>query len=156
MRGVLVLVALLLVGLSPLFGRSAPTGNYRPALPPDALTDGCWPLPGDVRLDFAYQVRTDDVVATSAGPRRVVVLHYDQVSAGEALAAVQAAFAAEGLADDVEISAHDFSDTADLADTAVVHGEMVLDLPPSEPERRPECLDPFSTKQFTTDMPDVS
>ena len=145
-------MALVLVALSPTFGRAEPTGAYRPDLPPDALTDGCWPLPGDVRLDFGYQVRTDDLAPTAAGQRRVVVLHYDEVSADEAVRRARASFAAAGVAD-VAVSAEDFTGTAP---GAVVRGEMVLDLPPSEPAVRPECVDPFSTKRFTPDMEDRS
>lgn len=153
MLGALAAVVLVLVALSPSFGRADPTGNYRPELASDALTDGCWPLPGDVRLDFGYQVRTDDIVAVAGGTRRRVVLHYDEISGADAVASVQAAFAAAGLADEVQVSAVDF----DQPDPdALVRGEMVLELPASLPEGRPECQDPFSTKRFTPDMEDRS
>ncbi len=145
-------LVVLLVVLSPTFGRADPVGSYRPELPPDALTNGCWPLPGDVRLPFDYQVRTDDVVATPEGERRMLVLHYDEVSGGSAARDVQSAFASAGVVD-VTVTADDFTDTAP---DAVVRGQMVLDLPPSEPEGRPECQDPFSTKRFTPDMDDRS
>lgn len=146
-------VALVLLALSPSFGRADPTGNYRPALSSDALVDGCWPLPGGVLLDFGYQVRTDDLVDTATGERRRIVLHYDEISGADAVAAVRADFAAAGLADDVEASAHDFTETDP---DARVRGEMTLDLPASEPDGRPECQDPFSTKRFTPDMEDRS
>lgn len=149
----LLLVAVALVLLSPAFGRSDPTGSYRPALPPDALTDGCWPLPGNVVLGFGYQVRTDDVVGTDEGARRRVVLHFDEISAQEAVSTVTTAFESAGVGDQVQVSAREFEGTAP---DAVVRGEMVLDLPPSLPEGRPECQDPFSTKRFTPDMEDRS
>lgn len=138
--------------MSPAFGRSEPTGNYRPVLPPDALSNGCWSLPGDVRLDFGYQVRSDDLVATVEGSRRMLVLHYDEISGAEATQRVQAAFADAGVTG-VAIAATDFTDTAP---EAVVRGRLLLDLPPSEPEGRPECQQPFSTKNFPPSMDDRS
>lgn len=143
---------LLLIVLSPTFGRADPTGSYRPELSPDARTNGCWPLPGGVRLDFGYQVRSDELVATTTGQRRQLVLHYDQVSGEEAIDSVESGFAAAGVAD-VQVIADDFVGTAP---DAVVRGQMVLDLPPSRPEGRPECRAPFSTKKFTPDMDDRS
>ena len=145
-------LALVLLVLSPSFGRAEPTGAYRPDLPPDALTNGCWPLPGGAVLDFGYQVRTDDVVDTAAGPRRVLVLHYDEISGAVAQSRARAVFAAAGV-DDVRFRVQDFSGTAP---DGVVRGEMVLDLPPSQPEGRQECQQPFSTKRFTPDMEDRS
>lgn len=148
----IVLVALTLVLLSPTFGRADPTGTYRPALSSDALTDGCWPLPGDVRLDFGYQVRLDELIATSHGTRRMLVLHYDEISGDESARRVQEAFGAAGI-DDVVLTAVDFTDTAP---DAVVRGQMMLDLPASRPERRPGCREPFSTKKFPFDLDDRS
>ena len=147
-----LLVLALLVLLSPAFGRAEPGGSYRPPLPPDALTDGCWPLPGGVRLDFGYQVRSDELRATVDGSRRQLVLHYDGLSGSEATRRVEAGFAAAGIAD-AYVMAHDFTG---LAPDAVVRGQMVLDLPPSRPERRPECRAPFSTKKFPTPLDDRS
>ncbi len=143
------LVALL---VSPALGRADPSGNYRPALPPDALTNGCWPLPGGVRLGFGYQVRTDDLVTTAAGRRRIVVLHFDRLDADEAEHSARQAFAAAGV-DDAYVTASDFDDA--LPD-AVVRGEMRLDLPPSRPAGGDLCHQPFSTKRFTPDMEDRS
>lgn len=146
------LLAVVVLLLSPYVGRAEPVGSYRPPLPPDALSDGCWPLPGGVRLDFGYQVRTDEVVATTHGPRRQLVVHYDEVDGAEATRRTEAAFAAAGVADAVVV-AHDFEDTLP---GAVVRGQMVLDLPPSEPGRRPACQDPFSTKDFEPPIDDRS
>ncbi|CAN5187625.1 hypothetical protein BH09ACT12_BH09ACT12_01500 [soil metagenome] len=148
----LILLAVGLVLLSPAFGRAEPTGAYRPELPPDALTDGCWPLPGDVRLDFGYQVRSDDLVATHDGSRRMLVLHYDEVSGVEAEARVRAAFRDAGV-DGVQVVAGDFTDTAP---DAVVRGQMLLDLPPSKPEGGSTCRAPFSTKRFPPPLDDRS
>jgi hypothetical protein len=146
-------VLLLLIVLSPTFGRADPTGSYRPELPPDALTNGCWPLPGGVRLDFGYQIRSDELLATTTGgKRRLLVLHYDEVSGEEAIDSVESGFATAGVAD-VQVIADDFVGTAP---DAVVRGQMVLDLPPSRPEGRPECRAPFSTKKFTPEMGDRS
>lgn len=149
----LAAAVLALVALSPFVGRADPTGNYRPALVPDALTNGCWPLPGDVQLDFGYQVRTDDVITTGDGERRQVVLHYDEISGAQALARVQDAFAAAGLGDDVQVRVTDFDQPSS---DALVRGQMVLSLPPTLPDGRAECRDPFSTKLFTHDMDDRS
>ncbi len=138
--------------LSPTFGRADPVGSYRPDLPPDALTNGCWPLPGGVRLDFGYQVRSDELRATADGSRRQLVLHYDELSGSEATQRVEADFAGAGVAD-AYVMAHDFSD---LAPDAVVRGQMLLDLPPSKPERGSECRAPFSTKNFPLPLDDRS
>lgn len=145
-------LALGLLLLSPTFGRAEPVGSYRPPLPSDALTDGCWPLPGDVLLDFGYQVRSDELIATHDGRRRMLVLHYDEVSGEEATRRVEEAFGSAGV-DDVILTAVDFVDTAP---DAVVRGQLVLELPPSRPERRPGCREPFSTKKFPFDMEDRS
>ena len=143
----------MLIVLSPTFGRAETTGSYRPDLPPDALTNGCWPLPGGVRLDFGYQVRFDELRATpGGGQRRMLVLHYDELSGAAAVASVERGFAAAGVTD-VQVVADDFVGTVP---DAVVRGQMVLDLPPSRPEGRPECRAPFSTKKFTPDMDDRS
>ncbi len=146
------LLAVALVLLSPLLGRAEPVGSYRPPLPPDALTNGCWPLPGDVRLGFGYQVRTDGLYATRDGARRQLVLHYDEVSGVDATRSVEAAFVAAGVTDAVVV-ARDFTDTAP---GAVVRGQMLLDLPPSEPGGGAVCQDPFSTKDFLPPLDDRS
>ena len=147
-----VVLALGLLLLSPTFGRAEPVGSYRPPLPLDALTDGCWPLPGDVRLGFGYQVRSDELIATHDGTRRMLVLHYDEISGEESVRLVREAFRAAGV-DDVILTAVDFTDTAP---DAVVRGQMVLELPPSRPEGRPGCREPFSTKKFPFDLDDRS
>lgn len=96
---VLVTLAALAVLLaSHAFGRAQPTGDYRPPLPPDALGNGCYPLPGDARLDLPYQVRSDGDVTTDGGDQRRLLLgHYSVVDADEALARLVASFEAVGL-----------------------------------------------------------
>jgi hypothetical protein len=91
---VAVLVVLL---LSHRFGRAEPTGDYRPDLPPDALATGCFPLPGDARLTFGYQVRHDGDVQVDGEPRRRLVGQYDELDAPSALAAIVADFEAAGF-----------------------------------------------------------
>ena len=63
-----VAVAVLAIVISPALGRAAPTGNYRPPLPPDTIELGCYPLPRGLTLDFPYQVRSDGDVGGSADP----------------------------------------------------------------------------------------
>lgn len=148
------LVAVVLLVLSPVFGRAPVSGQYRPILPPDGLTNGCYPLPGGVVPDFAYVLRRDGDTVDAHGAHRRVVLHFDRVDAAEALRTIRAQFAAAGVADDVDVSARDFDGVP--AD-AVVRGEMVLDLPVVGPRSDdPVCGDPNSTKRFTPDLPDRS
>ncbi|HYG92231.1 MAG TPA: hypothetical protein VD859_01480, partial [Nocardioides sp.] len=44
-RVAVAVVVLAVLLLSHRIGRAEPTGDYRPELPPDALTNGCYPLP---------------------------------------------------------------------------------------------------------------
>ncbi|MCW2815076.1 MAG: hypothetical protein JWN84_2531 [Nocardioides sp.] len=148
------LVAVVLLFLSPTFGRAPVSGQYRPLLPPDGLTTGCYPLPGGVVPDFAYVLRRDGEVLDAQGLHRRAVLHFDRVDAAEAVATIVAQFEAAGVAPDVRVSARDFDG---IPDDAVVRGEMVLDLPVvAEQSDDPVCDDPNSTKRFTPDLPDRS
>ncbi|WP_340540813.1 hypothetical protein [Nocardioides sp. GXZ039] len=147
--GVIVLVA-----VSPAFGRADVTGNYRPVLPPDGLTTGCYPLPGGVVPDFEYVLRRDGDTVGGHGLRRRTVLHVDRIDAAEARERLLAQFAAAGVDGGVRIEAHDFEG---IADDAVVRGELVLDLPVvSRQSASSECDDVFSTKRFTPDLTDRS
>jgi len=95
-----VLLALVLV--SPHVGRAEPTGNYRPPLPAAALSTGCYPLPAGLSLDFPYQVRTDGDV----GPRRRLVVQYDEVDRATVVRRLDAALARAGLpADSATVTA---------------------------------------------------
>lgn len=147
-------VAVVLVLLSPLFGRAGVSGQYRPLVPADGLTSGCYPLPGGVVPDFAYVLRRDGDTLDSHGLRRRAVLHYDRIDAAEATATIQAQFARAGVIDQVRVWAHDF---ADVPDDAVVRGEMVLDLPVvAVASDDPVCEDHNATKRFTPDLLDRS
>lgn len=148
------LVAVVLLFLSPTFGRADVSGQYRPVLPADGLTNGCYPLPGGVVPDFAYVLRRDGDTLDAYGVHRRVVLHFDRVSAAEATAVLEEQLAAAGVADQVTIDAHDFTD---LPADAVVRGEMAIDLPSIGVQSDdPVCDDPNSTKRFTPDLPDRS
>ncbi len=148
------LAGLLLVVLSPLFGRADVGGSYRPLLPADGLTNGCYPLPGDVRLDFPYVLRRDSQIVAAEGLRREVVLHFDRIDAAEAIARTEETFRAAGVLDQVDIRARDFEGNDD---DAVIRGEMLLRLPVTSV--RPtgvDCLNLWSTKRITPDLPDRS
>lgn len=147
-------LAVVLVLLSPLFGRADVGGTYRPIVPPDGLATGCYPLPGGVVPDFTYVLRRDADTVTADGLRRRTVLHFDRVGAEEARATIEAQFAEAGVADDVRVEARDFPDATD---ESVVRGEMVLDLPVTAVRSDdPVCRDANSTKRFTPDLPDRS
>lgn len=148
------LVAVVLLFLSPTFGRAPVSGQYRPLLPPDGLTTGCYPLPGGVLPTFAYVLRRDGDVLDGAGLHRRTVLHVDGMDAAAAVASIEAQFADAGVAGDVRVSAHDFEG---VPDDAVVRAEMVLDSPVVGAQSDdPVCDDPNSTKRFTPDLPDRS
>lgn len=157
-------VVLGLVALSGSFGRAYPTGGYRPDLPPEALTNGCWPLPAGVELDFPHQVRTDgDGLAPG---RRRLVLQYDVIDAATARMRVSEAFRSAGFeqrpSPDPErlvfektgvgtVSA-EITPLTGAAESFVVRGWIVLDLPSTPPVTDdPVCGEPFSTKRFTVD-----
>ena len=90
-----VVAVLALVLLSPRFGRATTVHNYRPDLPPDALA--CWPLPGGLRLPFAYQVRRESIVDGPRGPQRSILLQFDQVDPRTAEQRLAAAVRASGV-----------------------------------------------------------
>lgn len=158
-----ILVALVLLVLSHGFGRAVPTNNYRPLLTTDAIETGCFPLPGDARLDLAYQVRWDgDVDGADGGRRRELRGQYDLVDRDEAQRRLVASFAAVGFrpagtegdavvltkgAERVAITVTELPGTS--AET-LVRGEFVLDLPVVAVARPddPLCSDPKSTKRW--------
>ena len=149
-----VVVGAVLLALSPLFGRAEVVRTYRPLLPPDGLTTGCYPLPGGVVPDFAYVLRRDGETVNAQGIRRTVVLHLDEIDAADAVARARALFDEAGVGDDVHVRAWDFEG---IADDAVIRGEMVLDLPPTaRSSDSPDCDNVYSTKRFTPDLPDRS
>lgn len=166
----LCVLSVVLVALSPSFGRAEPTGEYRPPLPPDALTNGCYPLPDGVRFDFSYQVRTDGDV----GGHRHLVIQYNLIDLDEAVTAVTGAFAAAGFrevisvdstvdadgrpVDDQESFALMKGDSVvsgfaypmdPLTDDQIVRGTIELTLPVVERQSdAPVCSDVESTKRF--------
>ncbi len=91
----MVVLAVLL--LSHRFGRADPTEDYRPDVPPDALVTGCFPLPGDTRLTFGYQVRHDGDVEIDGELRRLLVGQYDEMDESAAIDAIVADFADAGF-----------------------------------------------------------
>lgn len=151
---VAVVVGLVIVLVSPVFGNAEVTRTYRPLLPPDGLTTGCYPLPGGVVPDFAYVLRRDGETVDARGIRRRVVLHFDEIDAADAVARLEAQLATAGVGDDVHVQARDFEG---VVDGALVRGEMVLDLPPTVRQSdSPDCDNVYSTKRFTPDLPDRS
>lgn len=160
--GLAVVVVLVLVALSPSFGRAEPTGNYRPDLPPDALTNGCYPLPDGLTLDFPYQVRTDGDVTVEGEQRRELTVQYDVVDADDVVESLTSSFREAGfttVTDSGDELAFERPDTGtvtatvtpleDIPDDSIVRGTVVLDLP-SVPlsSDDPVCDDPYSTKRF--------
>lgn len=149
-----VAVGLVVVLVSPVLGNAEVTRTYRPLLPPDGLTTGCYPLPGGVVPDFAYVLRRDGETVGAHGIRRRVVLHVDEIDPADAVARLEAQLAAAGVADDVHVQGRDFEG---LADDALIRGELVLDLPPTVRQSdSPDCDNVYSTKRFTPDLPDRS
>ena len=163
-RLVAVLAVLVVLLLSHRFGRAEPTADYRPVLPPDALTNGCYPLPGDVRFDFPYQVRTDGDVETSAGLRRQLVGQYDEIDEPEALASIVDAFRDAGFSELADPGEHDavlrkpgegvvrvqVEQLPDVEEDTIVRGTFELDLPVArrQPDAPEICDDPKSTKRW--------
>ncbi len=164
MLGVLAVV---LVALSPSFGRAEPSGEYRPPLPPDALTTGCYPLPDGVELDFSYQVRTDGDVRG----RRQLVIQYNLIDRDEALRAVVRSFTNAGFAVDTRAAAPPGDEGAvrtfalardeetvtgrvipmdPLTDDQIVRGTIELSLPVvARQSDDAVCFDVESTKRFS-------
>ncbi|RNL65329.1 hypothetical protein EFK50_05050 [Nocardioides marmoriginsengisoli] len=153
-----VLGAVLIV-LSPQFGRAEPSGRYRPPLPPDALTTGCYPLPTGLTIDFPYQVRTDEDLAD--GRTRRLVLQYDEIDADQARrdlaeALVRAGFTPRARGDVLDYAKPGVGQVRAtitpiprLGDDDLVRGTVELILPKvARTSDAPECLDRFSTKRF--------
>lgn len=161
---VAVLVVLL---LSNRFGRAEPTADYRPSVPPDALATGCFPLPGDVRFGFGYQVRHDGDVEVDGEMRRRLVGQYDEIDEDEVLAAIvddftEAGFVASrrptppydavlrqpgGSRDDiVRVTVEPLPG---IEEDTLVRGTFELDLPVVAAQRDAEiCSDPRATKRW--------
>jgi hypothetical protein len=136
-----VAVAVLAVVVSPALGRAAPTGNYRPPLPPDTIELGCYPLPRGLTLDFPYQVRSDGDV----DDRRVLTLHWDELDATEVRRLLAAALDRAGL----PRRAATVTPFPDLPPDAIVRGTVVLRLPVAPlASGDPACTDPLTTKRF--------
>lgn len=167
-----LLVCAVLVALSPSFGRAQPSGSYRPPLPPDALTNGCYPLPGGVRLDLPYQVRHDgDVVVPGEGRRRRLELQYDLLDIGPAAAALSRSFVRAGFRNtgstagptpgsrSIRLSKRGvgtvsavLTPLSPLGSDQIVRGTVVLDLPvAARASEAPVCSDPASTKRYPTE-----
>lgn len=168
--GAAVVVAVVAVAVSPSRGRADPSGEYRPPVPPDALSTGCYPLPGDARFDFPYQVRRDGDV----GSRRALEVQYDLVDRDEAVQGVVEAFTEVGFevtggaaALDVvpEVGDEDavsltlsrggervLAEVVPFAETSsdqIVRGTIRLDLPQVAAQSDdPVCSDPSSTKRY--------
>jgi hypothetical protein len=163
-------LALVVLLLSHHFGRAEPTGDYRPALAPGALENGCYPLPGGATFDFPYQVRRDGNVEVDGERRRLLEGQYDEIDEPEALDAIVAAFVEAGFvaADrpgpydavlrkggrggepDVVVRV-DVAQLPDIEDDTIVRGTFELDLPVATlPKDAPAiCQVGESTKRFT-------
>jgi hypothetical protein len=159
--GLLVVVVLCIWAMSPSFGRAEPTANYRPTLGPPALETGCFPLPDGVTFDFPFQVRSDGDVATVQGPRRHLLMQFDEVDPSTARDRVQQAFVRAGF---TQTSSDDYLEfrkagvgrvVADVEpipgvdDDAVVRGTITLDLPAIAVQSdSDDCSNPYVTKRF--------
>ncbi|MCX6400393.1 MAG: hypothetical protein NTX33_10750 [Propionibacteriales bacterium] len=164
------LVVLVVLLLSPSFGRAVPTNNYRPLITTDAIESGCYPLPGDAKLDgLAYQVRWDEDTETPAGERRHLYGQYDLVERDEAQRLLVAAFTKVGFEEtgsrelttngvptvDVALTKGQeqvtisVSELPDVDPDALVRGDFVLDLPVvARAKDDPVCGFPSSTKRW--------
>lgn len=159
-----VAIALAVLLLSHTFGRAVPTNNYRPLITVDAIASGCYPLPGDARLDgLSYQVRWDEDVETPAGERRHLRGQYNLVERDEAERLLVEAFTSVGFVEssvrgegqrvleqpeegEVRIEVSELPDTS--AET-LVRGEFLLDLPVAGlASDDPVCGSPSSTKRW--------
>lgn len=141
---VVTVVAVVVIALSPHAGRADPTAHYRPPVPPDALTNGCYPLPQGLRLDFPYQVRQDGPDPADAGKRRLVV-QYDEIGDRHVRELLDGALAHAGLPSSSAV----VTPLPGRADDSIVRGTIVLTLPAVANQRPsdPVCSDPASTKR---------
>ncbi|KAA1419528.1 hypothetical protein F0U44_13975 [Nocardioides humilatus] len=162
-------VVLVVLLLSHTFGRAEPTGDYRPDLPADALATGCFPLPGDTRLTFGYQVRHDGDVEVDGELRRRLVAQYDELDDTEALAAIVADFEDAGFVASQRPAPYDAVLRApgsgrgevvrvmvealpDTDDDTLVRGTFELDLPVVKAAKDDAvCSDPKATKRWPQD-----
>jgi hypothetical protein len=137
-------VAVVVILISPALGRAAPSGDYRPPLPPDTIELGCYPLPRGLTFDFPYQVRSDGNV----DGRRILTLHYDELVASEVRRRLGVALDRAGL------PRRTATVTAfpDVSPGAIVRGTVVLRLPVVRLSSvDPACIDPRTTKRFPPD-----
>lgn len=159
----LTAIAVVVVAFSGSFGRAQPLGSYRPVLAPAALSNGCWPLPDGVALDFPYQVRTDGDVGPPGRERRHLVLQFDLIDVDTARQQVIDAFVSAGFTEAappspagpvlvkpgigrVEVEA---TALAGVPDDSIVRGTIVLTLPSTQVQTDSLlCSDPYSTKRF--------
>ncbi|WP_460846163.1 hypothetical protein [Nocardioides ultimimeridianus] len=167
-----LLACVVVVLLSPSFGRARPSGSYRPLLPPDALTNGCYPLPAGVRLDLPYQVRRDgDTVVPGEGRRRRLELQYDLIDVGPATSRLSESFVRAGFREtgssagptpgsrSIRLARKGIGTVSavvtplsPLGSDQIVRGTIVLDLPVAAPASdSPVCSDPGSTKRYPTE-----
>ncbi|KAA1428333.1 hypothetical protein [Nocardioides antri] len=165
LAGIVVVLVVLL--LSHRFGRAEPTADYRPSLPEDALATGCFPLPGDVRFRFPYQVRRDGDVEVDGEMRRRLLGQYDEIDEAEALEAIVADFAEAGFVAsqrpappyDAVLRPPDGSrdevvrvmveQLPGIEEDTLVRGTFELDLPVVEAQSEAEvCSDPRVTKRW--------
>ena len=161
-----VVVVLVVAGQS--LGRAEPTGNYRPALVPDPLVLGCYPLPDGVRLDFPYVVRRDGDVVTTSGERRSLVLHWSLLDLAEVRDRLRTDFTRAGFtvtgpdtgAAELSLARHlpgggttrveaRLTDLDNPSPDPIVRGVLELDLPVvALSSTDPDCTNPYVTKRF--------
>ncbi len=165
LAGIGIILAVLL--LSHRFGRAEPTGSYRPEMAPDALENGCFPLPGGATLDFTYQIRRDGDREIGGEMRRLLVGQYDEIDEPEALDAIVADLVEVGFVETGPTATHDavlrrtgpdgtdvvrvsVSQLPDIEEDSLVRGTFELELPvAAAPADAPEvCNDPGSTKRY--------
>ncbi|WP_134740856.1 hypothetical protein [Nocardioides sp. 503] len=160
--GIVSLLAVALVALSPQLGRAEPEGSYRPVLDPPALELPCYPLPEGLTLDFAHQVRTDGDVQVDGDSRRELLVQYDLVDADEVRESLTASFVEAGFTpeagrgdalvftrpDTGPVTA-EVRQLSGIPADSTVRGTVLLDLP-SVPlaSDDPICDDPYATKRF--------
>ncbi len=155
------LFALLIAGLvvicafSNEFGRAQPTARYAGIAPPPVLTNGCYPLPSGLELDFPHQVRRDD----DEDARRLIRLQYDLIDEDAARERLVAAFKEAGFrklpGDELRFNSRDVGRVnatitpLDVDEDSFVRGTIELDLPAiPRAYDDPICRDPYVTKRF--------